>query len=306
MNTFNLFNNHKPYWHLVTDGREMQDLFRSDEEFTFGINTLAASACRFPEIKIFTFVLMDNHVHIILSGDGEQCLQMFTQYKWKLSRGLKDKTVDWSKVRPKLLPVESLYYLKDVIAYVNRNAYVAHTSYTPYNYPWGAAREFFSYKEKRMVRRFTELRFNEKKALLHSHDFNEDYNKLCFEGDMVTIDSFCDIELAEQFYDNANDYMACITKHVEQYSEIAQTLGDRIILTDNEMNKLVYIMLRKEYNTEDVVCLTPKQKITFATDLKNKYNATKKQLKRLLNLDMNTLEELFPSSRTGSPSAQKA
>lgn len=297
MRNFELFNDHKPYWHLVTDGRDMPDLFRTDEEFIWGINVLAASACRFPQVKILTFVLMSNHIHIVLSGDGKLCLKMFTLYKWKLSRGLKDNTTDWNRVRPKLFPVENEYYLKAVIAYVNRNAYVAHTSFTPYNYPWGSAREFFSYKDRRPLKKFTDLRMKEKKELLHSHDFNEFYNRLRFDDNMVALTSFCHIHLAEQFYDSANDYMSCLMRNVESYSEIAQALKDEVVLTDLEMNKLVYIMVKKEYKVESVVCLTPKQKIAFAIDLKTRYNATRKQIKRLLDMDAKTLDELFPSAQ---------
>ena len=54
-------------------------------------------------------------------------------------------------------------------------------------------------------------------------------------------------------------------------------------------------MTAKEFDVRQLNLLSPEQKITLAKELHYKYNATIQQLRRILNLDINILTQLFPS-----------
>ena len=54
-------------------------------------------------------------------------------------------------------------------------------------------------------------------------------------------------------------------------------------------------MAAKEFDVRQLNLLAPEQKITLAKELHYKYNATIQQLRRILNLDINILTQLFPS-----------
>ena len=128
------FESYTPFWHLFTNGNDFKIIFQNDSDYIFGMNILAVCACLFPDVKILTFVLMSNHIHFILSGEEKRCKELFECFKWKLSRGLYKNISNWKNFQATLAPIGDEDYLRTAIAYVNRNAYVAHPQFTPYNY----------------------------------------------------------------------------------------------------------------------------------------------------------------------------
>lgn len=120
MNTYAPFGLNKPCWHLCTDGNVMPNIFSSGADFDLGLNVLAVVACFFPDVDILTFILMSNHIHLVMSGREEDCLEFFALYKNKLSRCLREKAIDWRPFDPSLYLIDSEDYLKKVIAYVPR------------------------------------------------------------------------------------------------------------------------------------------------------------------------------------------
>ena len=82
-----VFDENGPFWHLYTDGTVMQDIFCNDDEKKRGVMALAVEVLLFGKVKIITFEIMSNHVHMIMSGTGEHCLELFERYKgrWDVS-----------------------------------------------------------------------------------------------------------------------------------------------------------------------------------------------------------------------------
>lgn len=287
----------KPCWHLCTDGTAMPNFFSSESDFKIGINGLAYCACIVPGVIILTFVLMSNHIHLILMGDREDCLKLFHCFKAKLTRCLPDKTIDWKPFKPNLILIGSNDYLRTSIAYVNRNPYVLYNEYTPFNYPWGAGREFFSYKDRGRYTQFLDMQLIIKRQLLHSKDFDERFNRLRFDVDLVDVTSFCRVDLAEKVYANAGDYISLLMKNVEKFKEFASLIDDKIFITDKEMDKIALLTAQEKYNVQTLIKLTTYQRNEHARFLKREYNATKSQLRRILRLPQNFLDELFPQKQ---------
>lgn len=75
-----LFSELGPFWHLCTSGDECTNIFTSEEDFRVGMNLMGICADMFREcsgVRIYTFILMNNHIHIILSGEQMACGKMF-------------------------------------------------------------------------------------------------------------------------------------------------------------------------------------------------------------------------------------
>ena len=131
------FEQQGPFWHLCTPGDLSGLLFREAKDFVYGMNLVAHAAALHESVDIYTFVIMNNHLHFVLSGDQEDCIAFFNFISKRLKRylSLQERVSDFNGFNYKLFSINDLYYMRNVIAYINRNAYVANTSYTPYNYP---------------------------------------------------------------------------------------------------------------------------------------------------------------------------
>ena len=285
-----------PFWHLFTDGRGMTDIFISDDEFDLGMVLLAVTVCRAKGVRMVTFELMNNHMHTILCGAEEDCLMLFEDFKSKLKRVIKGtgRPIDWNMFQGKMVKIGDIKQLRTEIAYVHRNAFVAQPQYTPYNYPWGGGWCFFNETLKYLdTVGMDKMSYDKKRSLTHSRDING-LEKLRFIGDRVYIPSFCDIKFGEEMFSDARSYFSILTRRAELYGVIATRIKDSVFLTDDEMFGIAIAYVEKEFGVNKLVLLSPEQRIRTAKELHFKYNASNQQLRRLLRIEIEVLEELFP------------
>ncbi len=139
----------------------------------------------------------------------------------------------------------------------------------------------------------TDLGFNQARKITHSRNF-EEFKTLRFIGDTVFIPSFCNIELGERMFTDARSYFLALTRNAEGMSLIAERLKDNIFLTDEELYAVAVRFENEEFGCRKLVLLTPEQIIKVAKELHFKYNASNKQIRRILKLDSGILSELFP------------
>ena len=273
----------------------MEDIFRSDDGFREGMIALAVSAVLFGKAELITFELMNNHVHLIMRGAKEDCIETFEIFKRRLRRHLRysDQSVDWKRFEPGILKIESLKSLRNEIIYVNRNAYVAHQNHTPFSYPWGGGWAFFSPVIYQLpVKDIAEIKVSRVRELTHYRDIN-DLARLKFVGDVPFIPSFCRVDIGQSMFHSARSYFGLLTRNAEAFSQIASRLKDSVFLTDDEMF-LVAVKTSEDRFSTKIALLTPEQKIQLARILHFDYNASNNQLRRILKLEMSVLNELFP------------
>ena len=291
-----LFEKSGPFWHLYTDGRVMEDFLCTEEDFKIAMTALAVAAVLFKKVRIITFELMSNHIHMILNGESDECLELFGRFKARLRRILKTngRVINWEAFKADILPIETLNALRNEIIYVNRNAFVANPQFTPFSYPWGGGCAFFLPCLNLLpVRSLKEVGFNRARELTHFREVRliED---LKFLGDVVYIPSFCRTDIGESMFRDARSYFNSLTRNAEVFSQVAQRLKDSVFLTDEEMYAAATMYAEKTYGNRQLSLLNPEQKIQMSKELHFKYNASNQQIRRLLKLDIGILNELFP------------
>lgn len=291
-----LFEKSGPFWHLYTDGRVMEDFLCTEKDFKTAMTALAVAAVLCKKVGIITFELMSNHIHMILNGESDECLELFGRFKARLRRILKTngRVINWEAFKADILPIETLNALRNEIIYVNRNAFVANPQFTPFSYPWGGGCAFFLPCLNLLpVRSLKEVGFNKARELTHFREIRLIEN-LKFLGDVAYIPSFCRTDIGESMFRDARSYFNSLTRNAEAFSQIAQRLKDSVFLTDEEMYAAATMYAEKTYGNRQLSLLNPEQKIQISKELHFKYNASNQQIRRLLKLDIGILNELFP------------
>ena len=291
-----IFISNGPYWHLYTDGSRMQNIFCSEEDFKVGMWSLAATLHLFGSVRALTFELMSNHIHFILSGPKEDCVKVFDLFASKLKKifGKSGRGINWSCFRMDILPIEDIKALRNEIIYVNRNAYVANSAYTPDSYLWGGGCAYFTPWLKYLkTTPLGEHKVNIQRSLLHARDVSP-FSSLTEISSIPFIPSFCDIKLGESIFRDASSYFHALTRNAETFSQIASRVKDTIFLTDEELYLVAHSHIVAEYSVKAIALLTVQQKIETARYLHFNYNATKQQLRRILRMELPVFEELFP------------
>ena len=223
-------------------------------------------------------------------------MRLFERLKARLKRILKthERAIDWRKFQAEILPITTLDALRNEIIYVNRNAFVASPHFTPFSYPWGGGCAYFSPILRQLpAKTLRESGFNKARELTHFREIRM-IEDLKFYGDVVYIPSFCRTDIGESMFRDARSYFNSLTRNAESFSQIAQRLKDSVFLTDDEMYAVAAKYAESCFGCRQLGLLDPEQKIQLCKELYFKYNASNQQIRRLLKLDLNILNELFP------------
>jgi hypothetical protein len=286
-------------WHLYTPGDSTNLLFRTKEDFIAGMNIMAFSALDYPQLRHFTFELMNNHLHAVVAGEKEVILEFFNNFKKRLSRYLlsQERYIDVLTIKPTLKQITDLMSLRNLILYVNRNGYVVNSKVTPFSYPWGANMYFFNPVTRNQNRQyFSDLKVMDRRRICRSHKCDYPDSIYLTDGYISPL-CYCDIDTAESFFRNAHHYMSMITKGIESYSEIAKGLGDRTFLSDDEMYTTVTSLTLRKYKKLGINELSNQERVEMANTLHFDYNASNKQISRILKLDLYSVESMFPKAK---------
>lgn len=288
-----LFHSLGPFWHLCTPGTSQEILFTSPEELGYGITS--AAICLPEGVREYAIAVMTNHLHDILSGSRERCLDFFDRREKRLRMFFRanGRKVDLSGFQPKLIPIESLSALRNEIVYVNRNGFLTHPGFTPFSYPWSTGMFYYNPTSRLDAVKYAALPYESRRRITRSRimELPDDF---CVRDGNIHIPSFVRIREGECFFRDAHQYFNLLSRNSEAYGEVAKRLGDSVFLTDDELFSSVCALCRREYGQSRPSALAPDQKIAVAVRMREQYHASRGQIRRMLRLDEAVVSELFP------------
>lgn len=277
-------------WHVFTSGKETPLLFENDGDYAFAVNVIAQTSFLFEEINVVAFEVMSNHFHIVIRTD-EECLidAFFEGIKRKLKFSIpKAKLMKMDKKR-----IDDIYAMRNVIAYVHRNAYSANKKYLPFTYPWSTGQYYFQKRECNKA--YDDLSFRDKRVMFRGRVPNLPSNWQISNG-CICPSSFCDIVWGMSLFRDAHHYLMSLMKNVESFNRIAVELDDVDYLTDEEMNVLVKKLIQSKYGLSRLSELSPASKLELAKELHYEYRASNGQIRRILNLSEYEVNSIFPKA----------
>lgn len=286
----NIFRNLGPVYNANTS-ENYPLIFVSEDDFKAGMSILAICARMHADINVYAFQLMNNHIHLIIGGEMQRIQVFFKYYVDRLNKFFDGRNV-LNDLTLKLFPINDLSYLRNAIAYVNRNGFVVNSNVTPFSYPWGSSPYFFQPMAVGYAKSSGKpLGILGIRALMHTRSSDSFKNLATIDGYVSPLE-FCNIALAESLFRDAKQYFYLISRNVEMYSEIAKTIGESIFVNDNDLYLAAVKLAREHYGTNDLRTLETGYKIELAKRLHFDYNAGTKQIERLLKIDSSFLKAL--------------
>jgi len=272
----------------------MEIICETEEDYKFTV-TVIAIVSALTGVRILTFQVMSNHIHIIVEAPKPMCEDFFAEVKRRLRRyrNSNGRFASFENFEASYLTIDDLQSLRIEIAYSNRNGYLVNPSYTPFSYPWGGGYLYFNPPAFATdARPFGDLTRDDKQKLCRSRipDLPAGY---MVKNGLILPQSFCAIKYGEGFFRDAHQYFSLVSKNYEAYSKIAKKLGDEVFLTDDEMFAALAILAKKKYGDGRVTLLPNNSKIELAKILRSDYNASDGQIQRMLRLDRALVSDLF-------------
>lgn len=267
-------------------------VFSTYDDFKTGMSILAVCAKMSPDVKIYAFQLMSNHIHFVVGGDGQRIREFFAYYVGRLDKYFEGR-LDFSEFKLKLIPVKDLSYLRNAIVYVNRNGFVVNNDVTPFSYPWGSSPYFFQPMAVRYAAIAGKAIGNTLlRAVMHTKS-SDKFRCLKMVDGYVSPLEFLDIETSEKVFRDAKQYFYLISRKIEAYSEVAKSIGEAIYYNDNDLYTAAVKLSMEGYGCHDLRTLPSAAKLDLARRLHLDYNAGEKQLQRLLSIDADLLKALL-------------
>ena len=92
----------------------------------------------------------------------------------------------------------------------------------------------------------------------------------------------------------ASHYFREVSRNIESQKSIAKEIGERIFYTDDELFGIVLSLCQEKYGGQKPTMLPVPAKQEMALLLHSEYNASNKQIQRMLRLDSSVVSALFP------------
>lgn len=285
-------------WHLCTPGEGQPVIFSSEEDYSYIMTLIAICAHDFPDVQIVTFEVMSNHLHLLMCGTQDNVITYFETLTKKLRYyfAKRGNAFNFNHFQCfKIIPVTSLESLRNQIVYINRNNYVVDPDQTPFSYPYGANGYFFSPMAKTHSDGFFgDLFLHDRRKLVRSRNVDYPASWIMIDGYISPV-NYVRLDIGEGVFRDARHYFHKVSREIESYKEIADQLGESVYYTDDELGAIVFRICQQNYNSSKPSLLPAKAKIEIARTLHFDYNADNDKIYRLIRLDKNVLDELFPS-----------
>lgn len=283
------------YYHLTFDSIEKGQLFNNDGDYTHGMNGIAIGQY-IHKLSIIAFVLMVNHCHILLLGSGKDIVNFFIFMKRRINKRLVAQGFPPlpKEYGFKLVRIEDPMQFKDTIVYIARNPLKARPDITAGGYLWGSTNLIFSETDKLFAKRELKnmsdreimRRLKSKVVLPNSYVFNESLG-------FILPESYVDVRKAEQSLQDSWRFSSGIVRNMDANLKIAEGIGELVILSEGELDEIIFQNLKKQFNVNSVNELSTDNKCRLAVILKRRYRIDTKRIARKLRIDVAVLNKLF-------------
>ena len=255
------------YYHLCTDGWKDGRLFNSVAQFIYGVITIGLICIKY-HVKVYCYCLMSNHVHIILSGFGRDCVQAFDYLKRRISMRLRKDgntplPADYDFV---LIPIADEEQMRANVLYILRNPYEK-LYCTPAGYIWGTGWLFFS-QFPEMIHGTRAKDFSKRKLIRMTGFDGPVPNDWEFHPDLGLLPK-CVVEtsLVTRLFSSVKGFETRLIKDYETMIGVAGKLNEELDFTEEEIQDIVLQVSREQYGNRTVKELTKEEKYTLAIPL---------------------------------------
>lgn len=242
------------------------------------------------DVAIYGYVLMPNHIHVLLSGTGNDCVNAFGLFVRRCTWWLKN-----SNCPPlpknygfKLISIDSMESLRSHFLYLARNPYEKGLC-VPGGYCWGSDYMFFNPLGHKIhgtkVGELSQRAIGRITACKDHFPANWEIHPELG----ILPGSFVNTEKIKSLFPTPKAYLTRLVKDYERLLHISSKLAEEWTLSDEEAEEILYAQLRKMYPGKTVRLLEVKEKYQLVALLSNDYGFDTNQLSRFLHLSEYTI-----------------
>ena len=286
------FTGRKGIYLFTTDHLERALLFRDEDDFIQGVNTIAFATLRYP-VRVLCYALMDNHIHLLVIGRYEDCCAFYAWVLHRLARRLEGKYGVSGLLKFQSTDVQAVTdreMLLNEVCYLLRNGYKARIS-SPYSYPWAPFECYFN-PYLPFIHGTPMPGVKEAKQRFGTHvKIPSDWEHV--DGRILN-KCFVDYRTVEQMVGSSLDFFDRLRRFdLESVVEQSHGIEEKLTFSDAEIQEKIRAVCTHELHVASHHQLERKNLLWLARTLARRFACPKKQIARLLGIELSVLDQLL-------------
>lgn len=284
-------------YHVCTNGQETPTIIMDKEDFKVAHNYLALAGWK-TGIEILAFVIMSNHVHIIIiCKDRNQAVRYIRSFKKLYSMYLSRK-YDMSEalrgIEDSISLIDSISYFRNCVAYILRNALCARICKRIEDYPWSSYPCYFNMLAHEDAGSISDLGIRERRMVLKTRmDLSECPYLVNSEG-MIEAKSFVRYDIVEKAFVNSGKFfLASLGTCNDAKMEYEMTCKPLVRVNDKELAEVIEALTEKRFEGKKISGLTQSQKCSIIKNIYFNNKTTIPQLSRILGLPKGLIKQIL-------------
>ena len=284
------------YYHLFANGRDAQDLIRSEQDYYYQMNLVAICSNEL-NVEILAFSLEDTHPHFLLYGTYEECDKYMRQFRAStlrhisMTRGGQGNVV----LNFDMMQVTDDSYLKNVASYIIVQPTKDGKSVMYYDYLWGSGSMYFrpvgnipiwcqsSEGQVLAAKQFSQLTAKEKRMICGRHVIPDKW--LVCNG-LILPTNYVNVKMYEEIFVTHNCFRTFAGASAKAISQIHDQMSKYkgILMTDQEAREICNTISLELFGTHDFRKVNLSDRISIARLVRQRYNISVRQLSTILSL----------------------
>ena len=242
---------------------------------------------------VLCYAVMDNHIHLLVSGRYEDCRAFFAWVLHRLARMLEEKYGVSGILKLQATDVQAVTnkeMLLNEVCYLMRNVYKARIG-SPYSNPWAPFECYFN-PYLPLIHGAPMPGVKEAKQRFGTHvKIPSDWEHV--NGHILN-KCFVDYRTVEQMIGSSLDFFDRLRRFdLESIVEQAHGIEEKLTFTDVEMQEKIRAVCKNELHKTSHHQLERKDLLWLARTLARRFACPKKQIVRLLGIDPSVLDQLL-------------
>lgn len=284
-------------YHVCTNGQETPTIIMDKEDFKVAHNYLALAGWK-TGIEVLAYVIMSNHVHImIICKDRNQAVRYIRSFKKLYSMYLSRK-YDMSEalrgIEDSISFIDSISYFRNCVAYILRNALCARICKRIEDYPWSSYPCYFNMLAHEDASSISGLGIRERRMVLKTRiDLSECPYLVNSEG-MIEAKSFVRYDIVEKaFASSGKFFLASLGTCNDAKMEYEMTCKPLVRVNDKELAEVIEALTEKRFEGKKISGLTQSQKCSIIKNIYFNNKTTIPQLSRILGLPKGIVRQIL-------------
>ena len=281
---------------VTTDHLTESIWFRDDPDFKAGMNYIAIISL-LSGIKVLAFILMSNHVHLVLQSTDVEAGWFINELKRRYSEYLNRRYGTDDFLRLNKVDIERISLedesLERAIAYTVMNCVAANICLTASDYPWSSIKAYFQVTSRKGVR-FGDMSKSSRRRILHSKSIIPE-DTIVGEDGYILPESFIPVRFVESIFRSPKrlNYFLLNSSKAKRRRDASEgglpSFKDQVILA------AVPDMCMSIFRKKDTAELDSDELVELIKQVRRRFSADIRQIARVLEMPYSKVARMLES-----------